>query len=248
MNDETRPVPAGPARDDPGSASAGDRAREAATTGREQAQEVASTATDQARSVASTAGSEAREVASTATDQARRLATDARDELRNQASGQVDRIAGGLDDLGRQLRSMSEQGEPGPVADLARQAAERTQQVASRLRDGGLDDAMAQIRSVGRNRPGLFLLGAFGAGLVAGRVARNMAQDASGGSGNGSAGNRQPATAREAGTAAGQGTPLPSAVPDAAGPGRIPAPAGDPAYATGHVAYGAPVGGEPGGR
>jgi hypothetical protein len=233
---------------------AGDRAREAAATGREQVQEVASTATDQARSVASTAGSEVREVASTATDQARRLAADARVELRNQAAGQVDRLAEGLDDLTRQLRSMGERGDPGPATDLARQAADRTAQLTGRLREGGLDDAAAQLRSTGRNRPGLFLLGAFGAGLLAGRVARNLVQDPTEGSagdrgdgGNGSAATRQPATVREAGIAAGQGTPLPAAMPTVA-PDTTGAVPGTTGADAGHAAYGAPVGDQTGKR
>jgi hypothetical protein len=181
--------------DEPGAA---DRAREAAATGRDQAQQVASTAADQARDVAATARDEAQHVARTAEGQARRLAYDARDELRAQASTQVERFADGLGDLSRQLRSMGERGDPGPAADFAGQAAVRTEQMADRLRAGGFDDAIGQLRSFGRNRPGLFLLGAFGVGLAAGRVVRNLSDDSPSGSGlaygsasagNGSAGN-----------------------------------------------------------
>jgi vacuolar-type H+-ATPase subunit H len=174
--------------DDQGVERASDRARETAAAGREQTRQVASSAGEQARNVTSTAQSEAREVARGAGDQARRLADDAREELRGQANAQVDRLARGLDDLSRQLRSMGESGEPGPVTDLAREAAQRTQQVAERLSTNGVDDVVRQLRDFGRNRPGLFLAGAFGAGLVAGRMARNMAQDPSGG--NGTSGRR----------------------------------------------------------
>jgi vacuolar-type H+-ATPase subunit H len=160
--------------------SAGDRAQEAASIGREQAGEVASTASEQARRVASTTQDEAREVVRGANDQARRLAGDARHELRSQASAQVDRLAQGLNDVSRQLRSMGEKGEPGAVSDMAREAAVRTQQISERLRGGGIDDVLSQLRNAGRNRPGLFLLGAFGAGLVAGRVVRNLAREPDG--------------------------------------------------------------------
>jgi hypothetical protein len=183
--------------------SAADKARQAAEAGREQARNVAGTAQDEARNVASTAKDEARNVAGTARDearnvaqtaqgQARRLAGDARHELRSQADSQVDRLAQGIDQLSQQLRSMGERGDPGPVTDLAGEAAYRTQQVAERLRQGGLDDAMSQLRSFGRNRPGLFLLGAFGVGIAAGRVVRNLAQDPndSGGDGGSSYGSR----------------------------------------------------------
>jgi hypothetical protein len=161
-------------------ASAGDRAREAATTGRDQAGEVASTASEQARRVASTTQDEARQVVRGANEQARRLLGDTREELRSQASAQVDRLAQGLNDVSRQLRSMGEKGEPGAVSNIAREAAVRTQQISERLRGGGIDDVLSQLRTAGRNRPGLFLLGAFGAGLFAGRVVRNLAQESGG--------------------------------------------------------------------
>jgi vacuolar-type H+-ATPase subunit H len=190
MTNQERLTSPGPARDDPGlegtttydlasgdpgGPTATDRARDAAATGRDQAQQVASTATDQARDVAATARGEAQQVAQTAQGQARRLVEDTRSELRSQANSQVERLADGLGDLSRQLRSMEERGDPGPATDLAGQAAARTQQVADRLRRGGFDDAVGQLRRFGRNRPGLFLLGAFGVGLAAGRVVRNMA-------------------------------------------------------------------------
>jgi uncharacterized protein YjbJ (UPF0337 family) len=168
--------------------SASDTARQAAGTAKEQAGNVAGTAQDEARNVAGTARDEARNVAGTAKDearnvaqtaqgQARRLAGDARHELRTQANSQVDRLAQGIDQLSQQLRSMGERGDPGPVTDLAGEAAYRTQQVAEKLRQGGIEDAVDQVKRLGRNRPGLFLLGAFGVGLAAGRVVRNMAQD-----------------------------------------------------------------------
>jgi hypothetical protein len=166
------------------SATASDRAREAASTGKDQAREVATTASEQARKVASTAQDEARDVVRGANQQARRLVGDTRQELRTQANAQVDRLAHGFSDLSRQLRSMGENGEPGAATDMAREAALRTQQLADRLRQGGIDDMLGQLRTIGRNRPGLFLLGAFGSGLIAGRVVRSLAQEQSGGNGS----------------------------------------------------------------
>jgi hypothetical protein len=189
MSYQDRPTSSEPARGDPQrtgqpdqaegqpSDSAGDRAREAASTGKDQAREVASTTSEEARRVASTTQDEARQVVRGANEQARRLVGDTRHELRSQANAQVDRFAQGLNDVSRQLRSMGEKGEPGAVSDMAREAAVRTQLVSERLRGGGIDDVLSQLRNAGRNRPGLFLLGAFGAGLVAGRVVRNLARD-----------------------------------------------------------------------
>jgi vacuolar-type H+-ATPase subunit H len=253
MTYDDRPVSEGPARDDPelgdplaprvagegaGDSTGegvGDRAREVASTaaeragdvastGREQARDVASSASERAGEVAATASAEAREVARSTGDQARRLASDARQELRQQAEAQAERLADGLDDLTRQLRSMGERGEPGPATDLVRQAGERAEEIADRLRRGGVDDAVGQLRDLGRNRPGLFLLGAFGLGLASGRLARNLAQDpTAGGDGSRSA----PAVPRQANAT------RPAIGPDAG--------VRDYAVPAGHVAYGAPA-------
>jgi hypothetical protein len=221
MSYQNRPTPGEPAPDDPGDrlerpgpeqgagqedASAGDRARETASSGKEKAREVASTTSQQARNVASTTQDEAHEVVRGVNEQARRLAGDTRQELRGQANSQVDRLAQGLNDVSRQLRSMSENGEPGAVSDLAREAAARTQEISERLRGGGIDGVLGQLRSAGRNRPGLFLFGAFGVGLVAGRVVRNLAQEPSdnGSSDTGPTGGSAPSRSVETGY---QGSP-----------------------------------------
>jgi vacuolar-type H+-ATPase subunit H len=253
MSYDDRPVSGGPARDDPElgdtlaprvggggedeGAGAAERARDVASTGREQAREVASSAGDRARDVASTASGEAQEVVRATGDQARRLASDARQELRNQAEAQAQRLADGLDDLTRQLRSMGERGEPGPATDLVRQAGEQTHRLAERLRQGGVDDALGELRDFGRNRPGLFLLGAFGLGLAGGRIARNLAQEP-GGNGGTQARTTGPGPAQRAPTG-----PPPAIVPDTGadvGAYEAPLPAG-------HTAYGAPYG-DPYGR
>ena len=196
MSYQDRLTSPGPARDDPllgdttdygDTSTAGtskQQAQNVAATAKGEAANVASTAKDEAANVASTAKDEARNVAQTAQGQARRLAGDARTELKTQADGQMNRLADGISQISRQLRTMGENGEPGPVTDITSEAAQRAQQVADRLRQGGVDDAIAQVRSFGRNRPGLFLLGAFGVGLVAGRVVRNLA-DPNEGNGSG---------------------------------------------------------------
>ena len=110
---------------------------------------------------------------------------------------------------------MGENGEPGAVSDMAREAAVRTQEISERLRGGGIDGVLGQLRSVGRNRPGLFLFGVFGVGLVAGRVVRNVAQEPSdnGSSDIGPSGGSAPSGSVETGyegspaTGASQATP-----------------------------------------
>lgn len=215
MSYDDRPVSERPAREE---------AREVASTAGEKARDVASTGRERAGDVVATAEGEAREIARSTGDQARRLASDARQELRQQAQAQAERLADGLDDLTRQLRSMGERGEPGPATDLVRQAGERSQDIAERLRQGSVDGAVGQLRDLGRNRPGLFLLGAFGLGLASGRLARNLAQDPTGDGHEDNGGQRTgegPARAAR-----------PAIVPDAG--------VSDYAVPAGHGAYGAP--------
>jgi hypothetical protein len=138
------------------------------------------------------------------------------------AGDRARRLADGLDDLTRQLRSMGERGEPGPATDLVRQAGEGAERIAVRLRRGGVDDALGELRDLGRNLPGLFMLGAFGLGLAGRRIARNLTQEPAGeGSGQVRAAGQQSSV-----------IPPPAIGPDA-GVADYPVPAG-------HAAYGAP--------
>ena len=221
MSYDDRPASERPARDE---------AREVASTGRERAHDVAAVGRERAGDVVATAEGEAREVARSTGDQARRLASDARQELRQQAQAQAERLADGLDDLTRQLRSMGERGEPSPATDLVRQAGERSQEIAERLRRGSVDDAVGQLRDLGRNRPGLFLLGAFGLGLASGRLARNLAQEPSG--------DGHESDSERTGQRAGPG-PADAEKP-AIGPDAGVGDFGDYPVPAGHAAYGAP--------
>src|ERR687897_852540 len=125
--------------------------------------DMSTSGSDRAREAASTGKDQAREVASTASEQARKVASTAQDEARD--------VVRGANQQARRL-----------VGDTRQEL--RTQQIAERLRQGGIDDVIGQLRNAGRNRPGLFLLGAFGTGLVAGRVVRNLAQEQGGGNGS----------------------------------------------------------------
>jgi hypothetical protein len=76
--------------------------------------------------------------------------------------------------MGDQLRAMS-RGEASPdsrVTSMTSQLADTVSNAAGRLSDGGLDGAIADVKRFARNRPGMFLLGALGAGFVVGRVVK----------------------------------------------------------------------------
>jgi len=64
--------------------------------------------------------------------------------------------------------------QPGVAADLIRQAAERSQSVASWLENRDPGSLLDEVKSFARQRPGTFLLAAAGAGLLAGRLGRSL--------------------------------------------------------------------------
>jgi hypothetical protein len=154
---------------------AADGAKQVAGQAAQSGAEVAATAAEDARSVVSTAGEEARSVAQDAAGHARHLISETQSELRQQAESQAERLAGSLGDVSSQLESLlgSSPAQEGVVADLVKEAAGRTEVWADKVRQGGLDGLLADTKRFARNRPGLFLLGALGAGLAVGRIARN---------------------------------------------------------------------------
>jgi len=145
---------------------------------KQQAGEVAGHAADAAKDLAQTAQQQVGDVADEARWQARHLLHQAQSEVADQAATQQQRIAGGLHQVADQLHSMAARSdEQGMVTDLARQAADRTHQLAGWLDDRDPNGVLNEVRSFARRRPGMFLAVALGAGLLAGRLARNMAAD-----------------------------------------------------------------------
>jgi len=144
--------------------------------------EVATTAKEQATTVAAQGKEEVKSVAQEASQHARRMMTESRHELRTQADTQTTRVVEGLRQISQQLQSMagSVDDSSSPVVSLVGQAANTTDRMASRLDEGGIDGLLDDTRRLARNRPGMFLLGALGAGLVAGRVMKGTKAAASG--------------------------------------------------------------------
>ena len=125
--------------------------------------------------VAHSASAEARATADTAKREVAGLARTAQDELHKQTDEQTRRLAGRVRDVSSQLDGLARGDAPadGMVADLVRQAAEKTGQLAQRLDEGGIDRVTADVKQFARKRPGVFLTCAFGLGVVAGRTLRN---------------------------------------------------------------------------
>ena len=131
-------------------------------------------------STAETAKEEASKVTDEARRQVRDLAGQTRDEVASQARQQKDRAVGGLRTLSDELRSMAGGTEQsGMAGDLTQEAARRAGDLAGWLDSREPGELIDEVRTFARQRPGLFLALAAGAGVLAGRLTRGMTQAAS---------------------------------------------------------------------
>lgn len=163
--EQTRPVGAG--SDD-----------SAVDVAKQQASDVAGHATQAGRDVAQTAKAETQQVLQDAGQQARQVWDQTRSELTSQSSAQQQRLADGLGSVGRELREMADGGTYNGVAsDLARQGADKADELSAWLKDREPGDVVDEIKQFARSKPGLFLAGAAVAGLVIGRMSRGLADD-----------------------------------------------------------------------
>lgn len=142
----------------------------------DRAQQAASTAADEGRHVAGTAKEEAQNVASATAEQARNLVQEAvgqaTDQLGQQTSTQRDRLVKTLRSVGDDLDQMTQGGGPGLARDAAREVADRTRSLGSYLDGREPGQLLDDVRDFARRRPAAFLLGALAAGAVAGRLVR----------------------------------------------------------------------------
>ena len=157
----------------------GDSGQSKTDAAKEQASAVGQGAAQAGQQVASVAKDQAQNVVAEAGSQAKDLLTQARSELTDQAGTQQQRLAQGLRALGDELQAMTQHSEsPGVATDLAKQASSRTHDAASWLESRDPGSLMSELQSFARQRPGVFLALAAGAGLVAGRLSRGV-KDAS---------------------------------------------------------------------
>jgi F0F1-type ATP synthase membrane subunit b/b' len=142
----------------------------------ERTRSTASTAADEGKHVAGVAKDEASNVASEAVSQAKNVVGDAMRTATDQASGQTrqqrDRLTGTLRSLGDDLDKMASQADSGLASDLAREASQRAHAISQHLDGREPGELLDDVRRFARERPGTFLLGALGAGVVAGRLLR----------------------------------------------------------------------------
>jgi hypothetical protein len=243
-----------------GTPSTKERAVETKDVAKDEAQNVKDTAVQAGSQVASTATDQAKEVVQETQRQAKDLLDQGRSQLKDQAISQQQKAAGGLTSLAQELRGLadgSSQGAPGPARDLLQQASGMVENFAGKLQNREPAELLEEVRSFARRKPGLFLLGAAAAGIVAGRLTSGVkaAHSDSGPSANGVGGFRaqsnyvDPApaysdsltTSAPVSSGAGTGAPLPpppyGTVPPAGAvvPPSTPAGWDDPARRPGGV-------------
>lgn len=142
---------------------------------KDEAADVKRQAADSAQTVAGTAKAEAANVATEVKTNARDLLQQAKSDLTDQAGTQQQKAAEGIRALSSQLNTMADASDqPGVAADLVRQAAERSQSVATWLENRDPGSLLEEVKSFARQRPGTFLMVAAGAGLLAGRLGRSL--------------------------------------------------------------------------
>jgi uncharacterized phage infection (PIP) family protein YhgE len=198
---------------------------------------VKDTAVQAGSQVASTATDQAKQVAQETQRQAKDLLEQGRSQVKDQLVSQQQKAGQGLSSIAQELRALadgSSEGAPGPARDLLQQASSMVENFAGKLQNREPADLLDEVRSFARRKPGMFLLGAAAAGILAGRLtsgvkAAHSDSGTSAGSANGFQGQSNyvdPAPAYRAPTA----TPAP-----AAGLGGSPgmaAPLPPPPYGT----------------
>jgi hypothetical protein len=228
------PPPATPGTGYPsttGASTTGASTTDASTTdvAKDEAKNVGQTAAQAGSQVAATATDQAKEVVQETQRQAQDLLDQGRAQLKDQAVTQQQKAAEGLSSLAQQMRGLADgtsQGAPGPARDLLQQASGMVEGFADKLQNREPGELLDEVRSFARRKPGLFLLGAAAAGVLAGRLTRGVqaAHTDSGASGRSDAmrgtgtnyvdpapsySDYSGTTGPSFGTAAGGGAPLP---------------------------------------
>jgi hypothetical protein len=150
-----------------------ERAKETKDVAVGEAKNVGQTAAQAGSQVASTAADQAKEVAQETQRQAKDLLDQGRYQLKEQALTQQQKAGQSLSSLAQELRGLADgtsQGAPGPARDLLQQASSSVENFAYMLQNRDPGELLDEVRRFARRKPGMFLLGAAAAGVLAGRL------------------------------------------------------------------------------
>ncbi len=162
-----------PATAGSGSQSTTERAQDTKDVAMGEAKNVGQTAAQAGSQVASVATDQAKEVAHETQRQAKDLLDQGRTQVKSQVVSQQQKAGQGLSSIAQELRALadgSSQGAPGPARDLLQQASSSVESFASMLQNREPAELLDEVRRFARRKPGLFLLGAAAAGVLAGRL------------------------------------------------------------------------------
>lgn len=111
--------------------------------------------------------------------QGRELIGETQDRIKEEADRQTGRTASGLKSMSSELRSMADNSEKpqSEVASWVRRGAEQIDSFADRLDRNGAEGLVRDLSNFARRNPTTFLVSTFGAGLLAGRLMKNMDRD-----------------------------------------------------------------------
>lgn len=137
---------------------------------RDEAAGVGQSVKDAGGHVGQTATDQVMEVAAETKQQARSLLEQGRQQLHEQAAFRQEQLALRLTTVADELRELAHSSSSDTVGELTRHSADQLHQVASWLHDREPSALIDEVRSFARRRPGVFLLGAALAGVVAGRL------------------------------------------------------------------------------
>jgi polyhydroxyalkanoate synthesis regulator phasin len=152
-----------------------------AAVARDEAVEVGRSAANAGEQVTATVSEQVKQVAQEATEQGRNLVGEAKSQLQGQARGGQRKAARSLRSIADELGSMAQSGDQsGPAAEVVRQAAGTMRGLADWVGQREPGDLLDELRRFARQRPGVYLLGAAAAGVLAGRLTRGASASASG--------------------------------------------------------------------
>lgn len=122
---------------------------------------------------------EAGRVADEARQQGREMMDETKQRLREEADRQTGRTASGLKSMSSELRSMADHTEQpeSSVATWVRRGADEIDSFANRLDRDGFDGVARDVSDFARRNPTTFLLTSLGAGVLVGRLMKNMSGD-----------------------------------------------------------------------
>lgn len=153
--------------------SGGGKAAETKNAAVDEAKNVGDTAKQAGSQVAATASDQAKQVAHETQRQAKDLLDQGRGQVKDQVVSQQQKAGQSLSSLAQELRSLADgtsEGAPGPARDLLQQGAGMVENFASKLQNREPAELLDEVRGFARRKPGLFLLGAAAAGVLAGRL------------------------------------------------------------------------------